>query len=106
MTVQSKTSIYEYVWELEWESDLGFCDWLGATSGIGAETALVLAKRGARLVLPARSLKAAEEAKARIVSECPESEIFVMSLDLSSLTSVRNFVSEFESLDLPLSLLM
>lgn len=85
---------------------MGFCDWLGATSGIGAETALVLAKRGARLVLPARSLKAAEEAKARIVSECPESEIFVMSLDLSSLTSVRNFVSEFESLDLPLSLLM
>ncbi|XP_030951763.1 short-chain dehydrogenase TIC 32, chloroplastic [Quercus lobata] len=78
----------------------------GATSGIGAETALVLAKRGARLVLPARSLKAAEEAKARIVSECPESEIFVMSLDLSSLTSVRNFVSEFESLDLPLSLLI
>ncbi|KAK7845527.1 short-chain dehydrogenase TIC 32 A, chloroplastic-like [Quercus suber] len=78
----------------------------GATSGIGAETALVLAKRGARLVLPARSLKAAEEAKARIVSECPESEILVMSLDLSSLTSVRNFVSEFESLDLPLSLLI
>ncbi|KAL0016084.1 hypothetical protein SO802_003153 [Lithocarpus litseifolius] len=78
----------------------------GATSGIGAETALVLAKRGARLVLPARSLKAAEEAKARIVSECPEAEIFVMSLDLSSLTSVRNFVSEFESLDLPLSLLI
>ncbi|GJN29780.1 hypothetical protein PR202_gb18099 [Eleusine coracana subsp. coracana] len=32
----------------------------GATSGIGAETARVLAKRGARLVLPARSLKAAE----------------------------------------------
>ncbi|KAL4651288.1 hypothetical protein ACB092_01G148500 [Castanea dentata] len=78
----------------------------GATSGIGAETALVLAKRGARLVLPARSLKAAEEAKARIGSECPESEIFVMSLDLSSLTSVRNFVSEFESFDLPLSLLI
>lgn len=35
----------------------------GATSGIGAETARVLAKRGARLVLPARNLKAAEEAK-------------------------------------------
>ncbi|GMY30599.1 short-chain dehydrogenase TIC 32 A, chloroplastic [Fagus crenata] len=78
----------------------------GATSGIGAETARVLAKRGARLVLPARSLKAAEETKARIVSECPESEILIMPLDLSSLTSVRNFVSEFESLDLPLNLLI
>ncbi|KAI5329250.1 hypothetical protein L3X38_028647 [Prunus dulcis] len=78
----------------------------GATSGIGAETARVLAKRGARLVLPARSLKAAEDAKARIVSEFPDSEIIIMALDLSSLTSVRNFVSEFESLQLPLNLLI
>ncbi|XP_040990803.1 short-chain dehydrogenase TIC 32 A, chloroplastic-like [Juglans microcarpa x Juglans regia] len=78
----------------------------GSTSGIGAETARVLAKRGARLVLPSRNLEAAEDVKARIVSECPESEIVVMSLDLSSLGSVRNFVSEFESLDLPLNLLV
>lgn len=78
----------------------------GATSGIGAETARVLAKRGARLVLPARNVKAAEEVRARIVSEWAESEIFVMSLDLSSLNSVRKFVSEFESLNLPLNLLM
>ncbi|XP_058203655.1 short-chain dehydrogenase TIC 32 A, chloroplastic-like [Rhododendron vialii] len=78
----------------------------GATSGIGAETARVLAKRGARLVLPARSLKAAEDAKARIVSEFPESEIIVMALDLSSLNSVRSFVAQFESLNLPLNLLI
>nr|XP_011465365.1 PREDICTED: short-chain dehydrogenase TIC 32, chloroplastic isoform X2 [Fragaria vesca subsp. vesca] len=78
----------------------------GATSGIGAETARVLAKRGARLVLPARSLKAAEDAKARIVAEFPGSEIVVMALDLSSLTSVRNFVSEFESLNVSLNLLI
>ncbi|XVE64643.1 hypothetical protein DITRI_Ditri07aG0116900 [Diplodiscus trichospermus] len=78
----------------------------GATSGIGAETARVLAKRGARLVLPARNLKAAEEARARIISEFPESEIVVMALDLSSLNSVRKFVSEFESLNLPLNLLI
>lgn len=79
---------------------------LGATSGIGAETARVLAKRGAKLVLPARSLKAAEDAKARIVSEFPGSKIIVMALDLSSLASVRSFVSDFESLRLPLNLLM
>ena len=79
---------------------------LGATSGIGAETARVLAKRGARLVLPARNLKAAEDARARILSENPDADIIVMGLDLSSLNSVRNFVSEFESLNLPLNLLM
>ncbi|GMJ15009.1 hypothetical protein like AT4G24050 [Hibiscus trionum] len=78
----------------------------GATSGIGAETARVLAKRGARLVLPARNLKAAEEAKARIVTEFPNSEIIVMALDLSSLSSVRKFGSDFESLNLPLNLLI
>ncbi|KAM7257712.1 hypothetical protein ACFE04_013453 [Oxalis oulophora] len=78
----------------------------GATSGIGAETARVIAKRGARLVLPARNLKAAEEAKARIMSECPNTEIIVMSLDLSSINSVNNFVKEFQSLNLPLNLLI
>ena len=82
-----------------------FCD-EGATSGIGAETARVLAKRGARLVLPARNQKAAEETKARIQSEFPGAEVLIMPLDLSSLSSVRNFVSEFESLNLPLNLLM
>ncbi|OAO98467.1 hypothetical protein AXX17_AT4G27850 [Arabidopsis thaliana] len=78
----------------------------GATSGIGAETARVLAKRGARLIFPARNVKAAEEAKERIVSEFPETEIVVMKLDLSSIASVRNFVADFESLDLPLNLLI
>ncbi|KAJ8768394.1 hypothetical protein K2173_021547 [Erythroxylum novogranatense] len=78
----------------------------GATSGIGSETARVLAKRGAKLVLPARSLKTAEDAKARILLEYPESEIKIMALDLSSLESVRSFVSEFESLKLPLNLLI
>nr|XP_027082977.1 short-chain dehydrogenase TIC 32, chloroplastic-like isoform X2 [Coffea arabica] len=78
----------------------------GATSGIGAETARVLAKRGARLVLPARSLKAAEDSKARILSEFPESDIIVMPLDLSSFFSVRKFVADFRSLNLPLHLLI
>ncbi|KAL9330055.1 hypothetical protein ACSQ67_005058 [Phaseolus vulgaris] len=67
----------------------------GATSGIGAETARVLAKRGVRLILPARSVKAAEDAKARIVSECPDSEIIVMALDLSSLNSEMLLLGHF-----------
>ncbi|WCJ26574.1 NAD(P)-binding Rossmann-fold superfamily protein [Euphorbia peplus] len=78
----------------------------GATSGIGAETARVLAKHGARVVIPARNMKVAEEAKARVLSEFPEAEIVIMALDLSSMNSVRSFVREFESLDLPLNLLI
>jgi NAD(P)-dependent dehydrogenase (short-subunit alcohol dehydrogenase family) len=78
----------------------------GATSGIGAETARVLAKRGARLVLPARSLKAAEEARARLRAECPGADVVVLPLDLSSLASVRRFVASFLDLGLPLNLLV
>lgn len=73
----------------------------GATSGIGAETARVLARRGARLVLPARSLKAAEEARARV-----RADVTVLPLDLSSLASVRRFVHRFLDLGLPLNLLV
>ncbi|KAK9668433.1 hypothetical protein RND81_13G060300 [Saponaria officinalis] len=75
-------------------------------TGIGEETARILAKRGARLILPARSYKAAEETKSRILADYPEAEVLVMPLDLSSLTSVTNFVKDFESLHLPLNLLI
>ncbi|TVU12859.1 hypothetical protein EJB05_46524 [Eragrostis curvula] len=78
----------------------------GATSGIGAETARVLAKRGARVVVPARSLKAAEEARARLLADCPGADVVVLPLDLSSLASVRRFVARFLELGLPLNLLV
>ncbi|KAL5651223.1 hypothetical protein ACJX0J_036681, partial [Zea mays] len=69
-------------------------------------TARVLAGRGARLVLPARSLKAAEEARARVRAECPGADVAVLPLDLSSLASVRRFVARFLDLGLPLNLLV
>lgn len=78
----------------------------GATSGIGAETARVLAKRGVRLILPARNVKAAEDTKGRILSEFPDAGIVVMAMDLSSFNSVRKFVAEFDALNLPLNLLI
>ncbi|XP_044367169.1 short-chain dehydrogenase TIC 32 B, chloroplastic isoform X2 [Triticum aestivum] len=78
----------------------------GATSGIGAETARVLAKRGARVVIPARSVKAAEDMRARILAECPGADVLVLHLDLSSLASVRDFARRFLSLGLPLHLLI
>ncbi|EHA8586809.1 Short-chain dehydrogenase/reductase SDR [Cocos nucifera] len=76
------------------------------TSGIGAERMQVQAKHGARLVLPARNLKAAEETKAWIAADFPGFHIIVLPLDLSSLSSIRSFASRFLSLGLPLHLLM
>ncbi|CAL4937292.1 unnamed protein product [Urochloa decumbens] len=78
----------------------------GATSGIGAETARVLAMRGARVVIPARNVKAAEDMRARIRQECPDADVLVLPLDLSSLASVRDFAGRFLALGLPLHLLI
>ncbi|CAL9064726.1 unnamed protein product [Musa banksii] len=78
----------------------------GATSGIGAETARVLAKRGLRLVIPARDLKRAAEVKDWIQGESPEAEIILMEMDLSSFASINRFCSMFLSLGLPLNILV
>lgn len=78
----------------------------GATSGIGAETARVLAKRGVRVVIPARNYKKASEVKDTILKETPQAQIIILEIDLSSLPSVSRFCSEFLSLGLPLNILV
>lgn len=78
----------------------------GATSGIGAETARVLAKRGVRIIIPARNLKKAAIVKDNIQKECPDSDITVLEIDLSSFASVKRFCSQFLSLGLPLHILI
>ncbi|KAI9108881.1 hypothetical protein K1719_020186 [Acacia pycnantha] len=78
----------------------------GGTSGIGAETARVLAKRGVRVVIGARDLKKAREVRHNIQKETPKAEIIVLEIDLSSFASVQRFCSEFLALQLPLNILI
>ncbi|KAL5544084.1 hypothetical protein UlMin_007868 [Ulmus minor] len=78
----------------------------GGTSGIGAETARVLAKRGVRVVIPARDLNRATEVKEGILKESPKAEIIVLEIDLSSFVSVKRFCSQFLALGLPLNILI
>ncbi|KAJ8771787.1 hypothetical protein K2173_026964 [Erythroxylum novogranatense] len=78
----------------------------GATSGIGVETARVLAKRGVRIVMPARDLKKASEVKEMIQKENPNAEIITMEIDMSSLASVKRFCSDFLALGQPLNILI
>ncbi|KAL9434163.1 hypothetical protein AB3S75_028905 [Citrus x aurantiifolia] len=78
----------------------------GATSGIGAETARVLAKRGVRVVIPARDLKRAAEVKEGIQRESPNAEVLLFEIDLSSLVSVQRFCHQFLALGLPLNILI
>ncbi|KAJ9147941.1 hypothetical protein P3X46_030053 [Hevea brasiliensis] len=78
----------------------------GASSGIGVETARVLALRGVHVIMAVRNLEAGKNVKETILKEIPTAKIDVMHLDLSSITSVRKFASEYISLGLPLNLLI
>lgn len=78
----------------------------GASSGIGLETARVLAQRGVHVVMAVRNISAGLAAKEAILARVPEAKIDVLELDLSSMASVRTFASKFQSLNLPLNILM
>ncbi|KAF3333620.1 short-chain dehydrogenase TIC 32 [Carex littledalei] len=78
----------------------------GGASGIGLETARVLALRGANVIIAARNMEAASNAKALILEKTPKARVDTIKLDLSSLKSVRAFADEFLSMDLPLNLLI
>jgi NAD(P)-dependent dehydrogenase (short-subunit alcohol dehydrogenase family) len=65
----------------------------GANSGIGYEAALELARHGAEVILPARSLDKANDAIARILRDVPGAKLTPAVLDLASLASVRAFAA-------------
>nr|CAB3495332.1 unnamed protein product [Digitaria exilis] len=78
----------------------------GASSGIGVETARVLALRGVHVVMPVRNVAAGLAVRESIVAKIPGARIDVLEMDLSSMASVRRFASEFEALNLPLNILI
>jgi len=66
----------------------------GANTGIGKETALDLAHRGARVILACRDMKKATAAKDDIINQSGNRDVVVRHLDTSSLESVRKFANE------------
>jgi hypothetical protein len=78
----------------------------GATNGIGKETARVLALRGAKVIIPARTLASGQKVKESLADQVPSSKLHVMEMDLSSLSSVRNFARSFDSSHEHLNILM
>ncbi|KAJ9555270.1 hypothetical protein OSB04_009884 [Centaurea solstitialis] len=78
----------------------------GATSGIGAETARVLALRGVHVVMAVRNTEAAIKVRDMILIETPDAKIDIMELDLSSQASVRDFAAKYHSSGLPLHILI
>src|SRR5712692_9207559 len=66
----------------------------GANTGLGFETARVLAGRGASVVLAVRDVEKGKRAAARIVGTTPGANVTVQPLDLTSLDSIRAAAGE------------
>ena len=71
----------------------------GANSGLGFETAKVLADAGAQVIMGCRSLSRCEQAKDRVlpVGSFSRARMFCHELDLRDFTSVHKFVDELKT---------
>jgi NAD(P)-dependent dehydrogenase (short-subunit alcohol dehydrogenase family) len=69
----------------------------GANTGIGLETARMLAHKGARVVLACRNAEKGEAAMRTIRADDPTGTVAFVPLDLSDLDSVAGFARVFEA---------
>jgi NAD(P)-dependent dehydrogenase (short-subunit alcohol dehydrogenase family) len=67
----------------------------GASSGIGLETALTLAGKGADMILAVRNMAKGKEAIKKIKLAYPYAKTGMMELDLSDLNSIRLFAKTY-----------
>ncbi len=70
------------------------CVITGATSGIGKETALALAGMGAHLILINRNSHKAEQLAAEIANKAGNSQVDLITADLSSMSQVKAAAAE------------
>ncbi len=68
----------------------------GANSGIGKAAAKLLAADGAAVVMACRSPERGESAREEIVRETGNQNTALMTLDMSSQDSIRQFATEFQ----------
>ncbi len=69
----------------------------GANAGLGYETSKELASKGAKVIMACRDLSKGESAKKDILKEVSKADLEVMKIDLSKLSSVRDFAEKFKS---------
>lgn len=69
----------------------------GAGSGIGLETARLLAGRGASVVLAVRDVDKGARARTDILRGLPDAQVMVQRMDLASLDSVRAAAGELRA---------
>ncbi len=69
----------------------------GSNSGIGKETALALAEKGATVVAVVRNQELGQQACETIITETGNESVNMMLCDLSSMSTIRKFAEEFKS---------
>jgi NAD(P)-dependent dehydrogenase (short-subunit alcohol dehydrogenase family) len=78
----------------------------GANTGLGFETAQVLAAHGAAVVLAVRDIEKGKQAAARIAGTAPGANVMVQPLDLTSLDSIRAAAAELRAMHPRIDLLI
>ena len=68
----------------------------GSSSGIGFETARVLANKGATVIIAVRNLEKGKNAAQIIDEDFKDSDLHILELDLANLESVKNFAETFK----------
>jgi NAD(P)-dependent dehydrogenase (short-subunit alcohol dehydrogenase family) len=69
----------------------------GATSGIGYETALALAKKNATVVITARNMEKGNSVKEDLILKSTNLDIHFLECDLASFESIKRFAAEFRN---------
>jgi NAD(P)-dependent dehydrogenase (short-subunit alcohol dehydrogenase family) len=69
----------------------------GANSGLGYETSLTLARKGALVIMAGRSRRKLESARDQILRQEAGASLEMMLLDLASLGSIRDFAAAYSA---------
>ncbi|XP_071397881.1 retinol dehydrogenase 12-like [Centroberyx affinis] len=78
----------------------------GANTGIGKETALDLAKRGAKIIMACRDMEKAQVAVKEVIEGSGNENVTCMKLDLSDTKSIREFAEVINKEETKLNILI
>ncbi|XP_061193157.1 retinol dehydrogenase 12-like [Saccostrea echinata] len=78
----------------------------GCNTGIGKETAIDLAGRGARVIMACRDKSRGEKALSDVIERTESKQVVLKILDLASLESIRKFANDFNKSEPRLDILL